>query len=555
MTTSCEKILVVDDDEAGRHIKTHILKRAGYSVTDASLGREAVRLTREDPPHLVLLDVKLPDISGIEVCRLIKASQPEVLVLQTSAAFVDSEHRARGLSGGADAYLIAPIESAELIASVGALLRLSRAERELRRLNETLESQVQSRTHALAAANEQLRAEMEQRRKAEETLLHAQKLDAIGQLTGGIAHDFNNLLTVIQGNFELLKNRLNGPVAPPKEMLLRFVEAGDHAARQCAYLTRQLLSFARRDALRLETVDVNSAIGRYSTLLARALGDLVRLDLALAQDIWSCRIDLPQLEAALLNLTVNARDAMPNGGVLKIGSCNVSLPAVDGLPAGVPLPKDITPGEYVVICFSDTGTGMTEAVLAHAFDPFFTTKDIGKGSGLGLSQVYGFIKQAGGAIGVDSALGRGTRIAIFLSRAKGAREVKAAPKEAPVLLPRGSETVLVVEDHLLVLGYVTEMLEELGYTVLQASDGPAALEIVRGHRAIDLLFTDVVMPRQMSGIDLAHQARKIRPDLKVLITSGYSASVADEISDEFRYVGKPYDIQQLAKRLREILAS
>jgi signal transduction histidine kinase len=552
-----EKILVVDDDEIGRHIKTHILKRAGYHITEAALGREAIDLTRHDRPDLVLLDVKLPDISGIEVCRQIKSSQPEVIVLQTSAAFVGAEDRAHGLDGGADAYLAAPIEPAELLASVGALMRLSRAERQLREMNEDLERQVTQRTQELAAANARLREEIQQRKVAEETLLHAQKLDALGQLTGGIAHDFNNLLTVILGNLELIRVRISGTANTPKERLLRFVDASRQAASQCAYLTRQLLAFARRDALRVDTIDLNEAVDHYASLLQRVIGEQIKLELLPAPTAWPCQADPAQLEAAVLNLAVNSRDAMPEGGTLRIEVRNVRIVA-GRAPDEVPAPKDIAPGEYVTLCCRDTGTGMPAEVLSHAFEPFFTTKEVGKGSGLGLSQVYGFIRQSGGAIGVESRAGEGTAICLFLPHAKDARVKRVASAEAGVReIPGGRETILIVEDNDLVLSYTVSALEELGYKVLQAEDGPAAMEIICGPERIDLLFSDVVMPKQMSGVDLARKARERRPGLKVLLTSGYSRDEGERLGgphpSEFRYIAKPYQASDLAVCLRDIL--
>ena len=555
MTTDvrADRILVVDDDDAGRYLKTHTLRRHGYTVTEAACGEDALRMVRAELPDLVLLDVKLPDISGLEICRRIKAMPLNVTVLQTSAAFVGSRDRTAALQGGADSYLIEPIEAEELAAMVRALLRMRSAETALRALNQILEEQVAERTSELRETNRRLVAESAHRAEAEEALRHAQKLDAIGQLTGGIAHDFNNLLTVVLGNFEMIERGLDRTPPISTERIRALLAAGRRATEDCEYLTRRLLAFARRDALQEGVIDVNDRIRDFETFLRRSLGEAAVLALALSAGGWTCRLDAGQFEAALLNLTVNARDAMPAGGTLTIATANVEIAAEGaGDMARLYLPEPIAPGEYVRIAIADTGAGMAAEILARAFEPFFTTKDIGKGSGLGLSQVYGFVKQSGGYVAVDTRPGAGTTFLLFLPRcAETAETATTEASGGPV--PRGNETVLVVEDNAMVLTVVLEIMTELGYRVLHATTARDALAIIAGEEAVDILFTDIVMPEGMSGIELAREARRRRPDLRVLITSGHSEHGMGD-KGEFLSITKPYRRHDLAARLREALA-
>jgi len=546
------RILVVDDDEPGRYTKAHVLRRGGYDVIEAGNGMTALAAVEEHRPATVVLDVKLPDIDGIEVCRRIKERHPGIMVLQTSAARVDTRDRAAGLAGGADTYMIEPIEPEELMATVGALMRLHRAEATLRQANETLEQKVVERTHELAALNTQLIKESKQRLAVEQALMHAQKLDAIGQLTGGIAHDFNNLLTVVLGNLELLERGLSKPEPPAPAHLQMLIGHAQQAARDCEGLTRQLLAFARRNPARYESVDVNKAIDNFMPLLRRAAGEAVIVEVALAPRLWPSLLDASQLEAAILNLTVNARDAMPAGGTLRIETSKVTV--VEG-GAGPLIPGDLAPGEYVRILVRDTGSGMEPDIQAHVFEPFFTTKDIGKGSGLGLSQVYGFARQAGGSVAIESAPGRGTAIALFLPRSHRAAAAKSPKASGSEEMPRGTETILVVDDNFLVRSFVVDTMASLGYRVLEARDGPDALEVIEGGEPINLLFTDIVMPRGMSGVDLAREAQRRRPDLKVLVTSGYSQAelASAHGASPLSYLAKPYRAADLARRVRETL--
>jgi len=384
-----------------------------------------------------------------------------------------------------------------------------------------------------------------ERKIAEQQLLRAQKMEAIGQLTGGIAHDFNNLLTVILGNLELLEEAV-----PRDGGLNEWVSLAMRAAARSADLTRRLLAFSRQQVLEPANVDLNATVKGLAGMIARTLGEPIEVRTALAQDLWLTRIDPAQLESALLNLCVNARDAMPSGGRLTIETANVTLDAhyAQRYP-------DAAPGDYALVAVSDTGTGMPPEVVERVFEPFFTTKEEGKGTGLGLSMVYGFVKQSGGHINIYSELGLGTSVKLHFPRLQGEAASGQAAK-AVATAPRGTETILVVEDERDVRETAVMMLESLGYKVLVAENGPAALKILEGPAAVELLFTDMVMPGGMTGLELAAKVRSLRPGLKVLYTSGYAESAVRDNEQALRdaeWVAKPYVRQRLAERVRKVL--
>lgn len=379
----------------------------------------------------------------------------------------------------------------------------------------------------------------------EEQLRQAQRLEAVGQLTGGVAHDFNNLLTVILGNAELLVEDLN------QNQRARFLaETMKTAAERGADLTARLLAFARRQPLHPRRVDLNRMMGSMDGLLRRTLGEQIEIRMVQAGGLWQALVDLPQIESALLNLCINARDAMPRGGKLTIETANVQLDADYAA-----LNADVTPGQYVMLAVSDTGTGMTLEVIARAFEPFFTTKGAGKGSGLGLSMVYGFVKQSGGHVKIYSEIGHGTTIRLYLPRAPGDAEYQVTP-ERETTSEGGSEVILMVEDDDLVREHVAQQLRSLGYAVLTAPNAADALDVLHGDEAVELLFTDVVMPGGMNGRELADQARSIRPGLPVLFTSGYSENVImhhGRLDPDVHLLQKPYGRHQLAAKLRQVL--
>ena len=377
------------------------------------------------------------------------------------------------------------------------------------------------------------------RRSLEEQLTQARKMEAVGQLTGGVAHDFNNLLTVILGNLDLVMRKIE-----LEDRAKRQLSAVRHAAERGQELTRQLLSFSRRQHLSPVAVDLNKLIADFTPLLQQAAGEAVRLKCPEATAPLRVNVDPAHLETALLNLTVNARDAMASGGELTI-----TVDAVDA--ADLPTPEPEGSAGWARIDVTDTGAGMTRQVVDHIFEPFFTTKDVGKGSGLGLSQVYGFVHQSGGQIAVKSQPGAGTTFSLYLpaTSAPVAKRMTCAPKN----LQRGDESLLVVEDDPAVLALTVQMLEGLGYRIVTAMDGKEALQRLRGRRKIDLLFSDVVMPGGLTGVQLAEKAQELRPSLKVLLTSGYVGHHVATTQTRFPLIDKPYEQPDLAAKLRSVL--
>jgi two-component system NtrC family sensor kinase len=396
---------------------------------------------------------------------------------------------------------------------------------------------------ALAQAHD----EAEKRAVAEQQLLEAQRLEAVGQLTGGIAHDFNNILTVIVGNLDLLARQAT--TEPGK----RMIDAMQRAASRGSRLTQSLLAFARKQALRPEIVNPNRLINEIGDLLRQAVGEAVTIDFVLSPMLDPCRIDPAQFESALLNLVVNARDAVAEKGrKITIETTNIAF----SRQHPPPLPE-IGFGHYIAISVIDNGEGMPPEILGHVFEPFFTTKEVGRGSGLGLSQVYGFVKQSGGYVRIESERGLGTRVHLYLPRSADETEsVERLGSGEPVAQDHRGATILLVEDEAEVREVLAAELTNFGYRVLAAGDGPEALAILDQEREIDLLFSDVVMPNGMRGDELARQARRRRPELKVLLTSGYPTPDLRERQSlgEFRVLRKPYRADELMRSINERLA-
>jgi signal transduction histidine kinase len=390
--------------------------------------------------------------------------------------------------------------------------------------------------------------EAERRERLENQLRQVQKMEAIGQLTGGIAHDFNNMLAVILANLNLLKRQ----IARGEIDVQRFIDGAAEGADRAAHLTQRLLAVARQQPLAPQPIDANKFVSGMSEILRRTLGQEVAIETILAGGLWRTYVDGNELESLLLNLAVNARDAMPNGGKLTIETANVNLDETYvrdhvGLAAG----------QYVLIAVSDTGSGMSPEVIAKAFDPFFTTKATGKGTGLGLSQAYGFIKQSGGHIKIYSEIGQGTTVKIYLPRFHG-ENVSVATQpglKAQTALGRPEELILVVEDEERMRLVVEEAFRELGYKVVVAADGKKALALLDANPGVNLLFTDVVMP-EMSGRELAKEALSRRPDLKVVYTTGFSrnAVIHNGILDpDVNFLAKPFTVENLARKVRSVL--
>jgi signal transduction histidine kinase len=413
-------------------------------------------------------------------------------------------------------------------------------------LNAALEARVRARTAELRAAYEQLQLESESRALIEGQLRQAQRLEAVGQLTGGVAHDFNNMLAIVIGSLDMARRRLERDPA----RAARHIEAALAGANRAADLTARLLAFARRQPLEPKPLNANQLIAGMSELLRRTLGESIHVETRLADDLWRTFADGAQLENALINLCVNARDAMGEAGRLTIETANAEL---DDAYSAAQI--EITPGAYIAVSVADTGAGMSEEVIAKAFEPFFTTKGAGSGTGLGLSQVYGFVKQTGGHVKIHSELGAGTTVRLYLPRYIGeAAAAAAAPAAAPARA-RDGEVVLLVEDQEAVREMSAAALRELGYDVMEAGDAAKALELLSAAPRVSVLFTDIVMP-DLNGRELAEQARREMPALKVLFTTGYThnAVIHDgQIEPGAEILPKPFTIDQLAVKLRRVL--
>ncbi len=386
---------------------------------------------------------------------------------------------------------------------------------------------------------------------AEDRLRQAQKMEAVGQLTGGLAHDFNNLLTAITGSLELLRSRL-GPQA--EASVERFIDAAQGAARRAAALTLRLLAFSRRQTLDPRPTDVNALIGGMIDLVRRTVGPPHEIEVRAAAELWTTLVDPHQLENALLNLSINARDAMPGGGRITIATSNCRLGGL--AEADVELPA----GEYIALIVTDTGTGMSPEVLSRAFDPFFTTKPLGSGTGLGLSMIYGFARQSGGEVKIDSRLGEGTTVTLYLPRHAGPAEMAESVLPVPAAMPRSgaARTVLIVDDEPTVRMLAAEVLGDIGYAALEAETGAAGLAVLEGDAGVDLLVTDVGLPGGMTGRQLAAAARRLRPGLPVLFITGFaeSAGALDAAFDpSIQVLVKPFSLEALAQRIEALVAA
>ncbi len=413
-------------------------------------------------------------------------------------------------------------------------------------------TEAQAAAEKITALNERLQSQITEieaaHRQSEELLRQAQKMEAIGQLTGGIAHDFNNLLAGITGSLEILDRRLEqGRI----ESLARYVSAARGAAKRAATLTHRLLAFSRRQQLEPQSTDVNRVISGLEDMLRRSLGPGVGLDVIGAGGLWSTVIDRNQLENAVLNLCINARDAMPEGGRVTIETSN------KWLDHPVAVERDMLPGQYVALCVTDTGTGMTPDVLARAFDPFFTTKPSGVGTGLGLAMVHAFARQAGGQVRIYTELGKGTTICIYLPRHRGSPVESEAPRATTgSWQTMHAETILIVDDEPTVRMMVSESLTEAGYHIVEAADGPTALKLLETSARFDLLITDLGLPGGLRGEQLANAARKIREDLKILFITGYAENAVLEnglLAPDSRVLTKPFSIEALTQAVSHLL--
>jgi signal transduction histidine kinase/CheY-like chemotaxis protein len=446
---------------------------------------------------------------------------------------------------GSVTFLERPFHPTTLISMVQTGLRARRRQYECRHLNEDLESRVDERTAELAAANRQLLGQIQERERVESTLRQMQRLEAVGQLTSGVAHDFNNLLTVVLGNIGFVERGL--AAAGVDGRLAQRIGYMRTAAERGAKLTDQLLSFSRRQRLEPRSLDLNETIAGMRDLLQSTMGGSIHIETMLKQGLWCALVDSTQLELAVLNLAINARDAMEVGGTLKVEIENVTLgPAT--------YPEEPPAGDYVSIRVSDSGTGMPEEIRAKVFEPFFTTKEPGKGSGLGLSQVLGFAKQSGGGMRIDSRVGEGTSVYVYLPRAGGER-VDERPVAARISAAGAfaGASILLVDDDNAVREVTRAMLRELGYAVLEAGSGGAALDVLAREPKIDLMIVDFAMPG-MNGAEVARQAQAKRPSLPILFVTGFSDRSKMAGVDETHILAKPFVYDELASKVRFCLA-
>ncbi|HLH21160.1 MAG TPA: response regulator [Chloroflexota bacterium] len=523
-------ILVVGHQAANREPLAAYLGDLACEVREAADSESALALARAAPPDLILIDVTLKDVDGYAVTTRLKGdprTAPVPIVLLT--ALEDRAARLRGLEAGADEFLTKPVDRAELSARVRTLVQLKRL-RDARQAEAVRDAET---------------GRADERGRLEEQLRQAQKMEAIGRLAGGVAHDFNNLLTAINGYSEVLLAEM-APDAPLRLYVQEIVKAGERATQ----LTQQLLVFSRKNRVAPEVLNLNAVVAETAGFLRRLIGEDVVLRTRLDPAIGRVRVDPGQLQQVLMNLAVNARDAMPEGGRLTIETANVDLDA--------PAPRtfgDVPPGAYVMLAVSDTGCGMDAATQAHIFEPFFTTKAPSKGTGLGLSTVYGIVQHSGGHIWVYSEPARGSVFKIYLPRVADASAPPAAPVP-PAAAAGGAETILVVEDDEQVRALMVSVLQNCGYRVLEAGDGIQALLVIGQHGGpLDLLVTDVVLPG-MSGRDVAAHVAGLRPDVAVLYISGYAdhAAVQHGVLDaESALLQKPFTPLALANKVREAL--
>lgn len=420
-----------------------------------------------------------------------------------------------------------------LAAQAAVAIDNARLFQEVQRANDTLELRVIERTAELAEAHEALR--------------QAQKMEAVGQLTGGIAHDFNNLLAGISGSLEIIERRLN---QGRTEGLERFINGAQTSAQRAAALTQRLLAFSRRQTLDPKPVDVNRLVFGMDDLISRTVGPSIKVEVVGAGGLWPARVDAAQLESALLNLAINARDAMPEGGRLTIETANKWL---DDRASRA---RDLPSGQYLSICVTDTGIGIPSHIVDRIFDPFFTTKPIGQGTGLGLSMIHGFVRQSGGQVRVYTEPKQGTTMCIYLPRYSGDLASDQDVTGDNIVKSGAGETVLVIDDEATVRMLIVEVLEEAGYAALEADDGPSGLKILVSGIRLDLLITDVGLPGGMNGRQIADAARQVRPSLKVLFVTGYAENAAvgnGLLEPGMEVITKPFVMTELANKITEML--
>jgi signal transduction histidine kinase len=533
-------ILLVDDQPAKLLSYEVILSELGENLIMATSANEALAQLLRQEIAVILVDVVMPDLDGFELAAMIREHPRfrRTAIIFVSAIQMSEPDLLRGYEAGAVDYLPVPVVPELLRAKVRVFVDLYRKTRQLEQLNIELERRVEERTTELARANAELEHRVEERTREREAALaqvhEMQKQESIGQLTGGVAHDFNNLLMVILGNLQLLRKRL-----PDDPRLHRLVDGAMQGADRGATLTKRMLAFARRQELKPETIDVPTLVDGMGEMLRRTLGSTIQIVTAYRPQLPAVRVDPNQLELALLNLALNARDAMPYGGRLAIGgSC---------IPSGPDVPMELAPGCYVCLTVSDTGVGMDEATLRRAAEPFFTTKGAGKGTGLGLSMVHGVAAQSGGAMRITSRPGDGTAVELWLPVSDTIEGTDADPRTAITGTLGRPCRVLVVDDDPLVVASTAAMLEDLGHIVVEALSGARALDLLARETNVDVVLTDHAMPG-MTGAELARQIRQVWPDLPIILASGY-AELPNAEDPRLPRLSKPFLQDELATQI------
>jgi signal transduction histidine kinase len=533
-------ILLVDDQPAKLLSYEAILAELGENLIKAASGREALEILLKQEVALILIDVCMPDLDGFELAQMIRDHPrfAKTALMFVSAVSVTELDLLKGYEHGAVDYMPVPIVPDLLRARVRIFLDLHRKTRALETMNVELERRVDERTAALAEINQQLEKRVEERTREREVALaqvhEMQKMESLGQLTGGLAHDFNNLLMGILGCLQYIGKRI-----PDDPKSKRMLKAAQESAERGAALTKRLLAFARRQELHPEAIQLSGLIDGLTEMLRRSVGPTISIELHLADDLDLIEVDPNQLELALLNLTLNARDAMPNGGHITITASNADMSK-----AMVALQN----GRYVQVSVIDDGAGMDEATLKRCTEPFYTTKERGKGTGLGLSTVQGMAVQSGGAIHITSTPGNGTKVNLWFPVAAAATALMAAAKiEADAAPARDQFMVLVVDDEALV-GHVTAtMVEDLGHAALWVPSGAEALEVVRSGRPIDVVITDHAMPG-MTGGQLAEQIHQLIPGMPIILATGF-ADLPGSYAQDLPRLSKPYGPDELAQAL------
>jgi signal transduction histidine kinase len=526
-------ILLVDDQPAKLLSYEVILSELGENLIKAGSAREAFEQLLKKEIAVVLVDVCMPELDGFELAAMIREHPrfEKTAIIFVSAIHLTDVDRLQGYNHGAVDYIPVPVVPDLLRAKVKVFAELYRKTRQLEQLNAELERRVAERTEELGRLNQELERRVEERTGE---IVQLQKMDSLGRLTGGVAHDFNNLLAAVLMSLELLRKQLRDGDPKVQQLLDNAMQGAERGAA----LTRRMLAFARRQELKPQAVDLNNLVHGMQDLLKSTSGPLVRIETQVPPDLPQVLVDAHQLELAILNLAVNARDAMPRGGTLTIGAREESI--ASSYPSG------LEPGRYVRLNVTDTGEGMDDVTLRRALEPFFTTKGHGQGTGLGLSMVHGLAVQSGGRIALHSRKGEGTTVELLLPVADAAKPAASPNTLAKAAAVGTSRTVLAVDDDGLVLTGTVAMLEDLGHTVVAASSGQQALELVRGNDAIDLVLTDHAMPG-LTGIELAAELQKFRPGLPVILATGYAQ--LPEALDLPRLV-KPFSQSQLAEAVQ-----